>query len=170
MSGSRSEGGSGGPSSPVCYAEGAEANPLSVEAIIELLNELLEGERAGAQGLTALAARQASAEVADLLCDVARDEGRFCAMLNAEIRRLGGTPTTRTGVFLDKLLAREGLPAQLDLLDRGQGAVARMILAALPRIADAELVNRLDEMYVVHMTNIRRCADFARTLEPPSRP
>lgn len=159
----------GPPSSPVCYADEAAANPLAPDEIVSLLNELLEGERAGAQGLVALAARQSSAAVAELLRDVARDEGRFCVMLGAEIRRLGGTPTTRTGVFRDKLLARENLAAQLDLLDRGQGAVARMILAALPRIDDRELVDRLDDMYQVHMTNIRRCAEFARSLEAAGR-
>lgn len=153
------------PSSPVCYADGTEAQWLSGSEIVALLNDLLEGERAGAQGLTTLAARQPPGELADLLRAVARDEGRFCAMLNAQIRRLGGTPTSRTGVFLDKLLAREGLTAQLDLLDRGQGAVARAILEALPRIQDRELVDRLDEMYEVHIENIRRCAEFARRLK-----
>lgn len=155
------------PFSPVCYADEAEAKWLSGSEIVALLNDLLEGERAGAQGLTTLAARQPPGELADLLRAVARDEGRFCAMLNAEIRRLGGTPTTRTGVFLDKLLAREGLAAQLDLLDRGQGAVARAILEALPRIQDRDLVDRLDEMYEVHIENIRRCAEFAERLKQP---
>jgi len=153
------------PSSPVCYADEAEAQWLSDGEIVALLNDLLEGERAGAQGLTTLAARQPPGELADLLREVARDEGRFCAMLNGEIRRLGGTPTARTGVFLDKLLAREGLIAQLDLLDRGQSAVARTILGVLPRIEDRELVDRLDEMYEVHVENIRRCAEFAARLQ-----
>jgi hypothetical protein len=152
------------PSSPVCYADEPAANPLAAEEIVALLNELLEGERAGAQGLVRLAERQASPPLAELLREVARDEGRFCVMLNAEIRRLGGTPTTRTGIFLDKLLAREGLAAQLDLLDRGQSAVARMIHAALPRISDPALLANLEDMYDVHVDNIRRCAEIAERL------
>jgi hypothetical protein len=152
------------PSSPVCYGDDPEANPLGVDEILALLNELLEGERAGAQGLVRLAERQTSPRLAELLRAVGRDEGRFCVMLNAEIRRLGGTPTTRTGVFLDKLLAREGLAAQLDLLDRGQSAVARMIHAALPRISDAALLRHLEEMYDVHVENIRLCAEVAAGL------
>jgi len=124
------------PSSPVCHAEEAEANPLATDEMVALLNELLEGERAGAQGLVKLAERQASAPLAELLLDV----------------------------FLDKLLAREGLSAQLDLLDRGQSAVARMILTALPRIPDRALVERLTEMYDVHVENIRRCAEAAAAL------
>jgi hypothetical protein len=152
------------PSSPVCYADEPHANAMSDEEIVALLNELLEGERAGAQGLVKLADRETSAPVAGLLREVARDEGRFCAMLNAEIRRFGGTPTQRTGVFLDKLLAREGLAAQLDLLDRGQSAVARMVHAALPRIGDGQLVARLEEMYDVHVENIRRCAEAGARL------
>jgi hypothetical protein len=152
------------PASPVCYVDEAEANPLSTEEILQLLNEMLEGERAGAQGLQKLAGQQSSPELAALLHDVAKDEGRFCVMLNAQIRRLGGTPTQKTGVFLEKLLAREGLPAQLDLLDRGQSAIARMIHAALPRIQDAALVDDLTDMYDVHVANIRKCAEVAASL------
>jgi len=34
----------------------------------------------------------------------------------------------------------------------------------LPRIADAELVAELDEMYQMHIANIRRCAELAAEL------
>jgi len=144
--------------SPVCYAHEFELNPLPTTEVIGFLNGLLEGERAGAQGLIDMAKKTADAALEQLLLDVARDEGRYCVMLRSHVQRLGGTPTEATGVFYEKLLAREGLAAQLKLLDRGQSAVVRAIEDALPRIADAALRDALTEMRDVHVRNIARCA------------
>ncbi len=144
--------------SPVCYAHEFELDPLPRTDAVAFLNGLLEGERAGAQGLVDMAKQTADAELQRLLHEVARDEGRYCVMLREQIRRLEGTPTETTGVFYEKLQAREGLAAKLKLLDRGQSAVVRMIDETLPRIADAVLRDALTEMRDVHITNIARCA------------
>jgi hypothetical protein len=146
--------------SPVCYADQVEPEqgPLSDEAIARQLNELIEGERAGARGLVALARAQASGPLADLLDAVARDEARFCAMLSRHVRRLGATPSAATGTFHDKLLKREGLQAQLVLLDRGQKAVVRSLEILLPLVGDSALRADLDDMRLVHERNIERCA------------
>ncbi len=107
---------------------------------------------------TTWSSRPADATLQQLLREVARDEGRYCVMLRAQIQRLDGTPTDTTGVFYEKLRAREGLAAKLKLLDRGQSAVVRMIDEKLPRIADAALRDALTEMRDVHLINIARCA------------
>jgi nitronate monooxygenase len=133
---------------------------LAAGELIDWLNGLLEGERAGARGLTELARRYPE-PLAGLLQQVARDEGRFCVMLRAQIRRLGGTPSTATGVFYDKLIAKPTLLEQLRLLDRGQSAVATALAAHLPRIDDAALAAALRYMLDVHVINIQRCADPA---------
>jgi len=146
------------PASPPCYRHELEQPTLEGAELIAWLNELLEGERAGAQGLSDLAKRHAE-PVASLLRDVARDEGRFCVMLRRHIVALGGAATTATGVFYDKLMARETLADQLKLLDRGQGAVVRSLESNLPRLAAAELIADLREMLDVHVVNIERCAD-----------
>ena len=144
--------------SPVCYAHEFEINPLPVAELIAFLNNLLEGERAGAQGLIDMAKKTVDAQLKKLLLDVARDEGRYCVMLRSHVQRLGGEPTELTGVFYEKLLARDGLAAQLKLLDRGQSAVVRAIEEALPRVADATLRDDLVEMRDVHVRNIALCA------------
>jgi nitronate monooxygenase len=144
--------------SPVCYAHEFETNPLPTADVIAFLNTLLEGERAGAQGLVDMAKTTRDANLEQLLLDVARDEGRYCVMLRSHVHRLGGTATNATGVFYEKLMAREGLAAQLKLLDRGQSAVVKMIDEALPRIDDAALREDLIEMREVHVRNIARCA------------
>lgn len=146
------------PASSPCYRHELDQPPLEGRELIDWLNELLEGERAGAQGLNDLAKRHAE-PIATLLCDVARDEGRFCVMLRRHIMALGGEPTAVTGVFYDKLMARETLADQLKLLDRGQGAVVRSLETQLPRLTAPELVQDLREMLDVHVVNIARCAD-----------
>lgn len=144
--------------SPPCYAHELAPLPMTDVEICELLNELLESERAGARGLTDMAKQDEARSVAPLLQDVARDEGFFCRMLKGHIERLGGTPSPATGVFYDKLMAREGLDPKLALLDRGQSAVVRMIREALPAIHDETLVDDLNHMIDVHVRNIARCA------------
>lgn len=144
--------------SPVCYAHEFETDPMPIAQVVNFLNTLLEGERAGAQGLIDMAKTTADAKLKQLLIDVARDEGRYCVMLRSHVQRLGGTPTDVTGVFYEKLMAREGLAAQLKLLDRGQSAVVRSIEETLPRIADAALRDDLVEMRDVHVRNIALCA------------
>lgn len=128
---------------------------------LELLNLLLEGERAGARGLGAIG-REAPAEHRSLLADIARDEARYCAMLTGHIERLGGKPSKKTGSFYDKLIGTDGLGAQVDLLDRGQGWVVRKLGEILPRIEDTDLHRDLQEMLEVHQRNIASCAEIPR--------
>jgi nitronate monooxygenase len=134
--------------------------PLCNAEIADLLNQLVEGERAGARGLIEMDGAIDDAELRELLSAVAKDEARFCAMLSHHVARLGGTPSRATGVFYDKLKARETLTDKLELLDRGQSAVVRMLVDAIPRINDSALRRDLDEMREVHVRNIERCAQY----------
>lgn len=156
--------------SPACYR-----HLFDDAALIERLNTLIEGERAGARGvlemrrgllemrrgLPAAQAGDSPPELPPLLDQVARDEARFCAMLSRHVTRLGGVPSRAVGVFYDKLLARDSLPARIDLLDRGQSAVVRVLDELLEQPIDAPLRRDLTEMRDVHVVNIERCARFA---------
>lgn len=130
--------------------------------LLDLLNTLLEAERAGARGVGEMG-RKASAAgtMHDALCDVARDEAQFCAMLTRHIERLGGEPSTDTGAFIDTLLAIDDINEQLVMLNRGQGWVARKLSDALPRIDDPILRADLEDMLEVHERNIERCNRLA---------
>ncbi len=139
---------------------------MNRDEILALLNTLLEAERAGARGLTAMAGELASAADRDLrheLKALALDEARWCAMLSSHIKRLGGEPTAATGSFLDKLLAKPTLAARLNLLDRGQGWVVAKLDESLPRIFDAALQRDLIEMRDGHRDNIARAAKLGET-------
>lgn len=147
-------------SSPPCFMHDVDptySGYLSNSDILELLNTLLEAERAGARGVGAMSREPANATVQPLLAEVAHDEARFCGMLSEHIKRLGGRPSRVTGSFYSKLLARKTLADQLDLLDRGQSWVARQLRENLPRIADDALHADLKEMLDVHERNIARC-------------
>jgi len=152
------------PASSPCYADEMRTEQYGSSELLSLLNELLESERAGARGLNELSKRPYPPEMVSLLQSLAQDEGRFCVMLRGHIKRLGGTPSDATGVFFEKLVTREGLTAQMDLLDRGQSAVVRMLSDMLPRLRDDVLLADMQDMHDVHVDNIananRRAAPF----------
>jgi hypothetical protein len=141
-----------------CELEPEAFGGMNREAVVAQLNQLLEGERAGARGLRDTQASFGSGELADVLTDVTRDEARYCGMLTRHIERLGGSPSRVTGVFYDKLLARPDLIARLRLLDRGQKAVVASLDDLLAQTLDAELRGDLEEMREIHLRNIDRCA------------
>jgi len=142
--------------SPPCAMEDVQA--YETDAMVALLNELIEGERAGARGLLEMARMPEYAALKDLLNEVAADEARFCSMMSHHVERFGGQPSRATGVFAEKLVRREGLDAKMLLLDKGQSAVVKMLEEMLPRVADEALREDLIEMRDVHVVNIRRCA------------
>ncbi len=157
--------------SPACsrheFAE-PDSRYLNRVELLALLNELLEGERAGARGLIGMQHECTDPELDRLLRQVARDEARFCAMLGAHCVRLGAEPSRATGVFLDKLRARKTLAEKFALLDRGQSAVVFRLDASIPRIESEGLRADLVEMRAVHIENIERCANHAG-IEPGVR-
>lgn len=149
----------GGYASPPCLMhELSEGNfgYLRAPEVVALLNELLEGERAGARAVARIARSGPDALETTALHDIARDEARFVAMLTRHVSRLGGTPSTRTGAYFGKLIAAEGMEAQIDLLNRGQGWVVHKLRSALPRIDDDELHRDLKHMLEAHEQNFRR--------------
>lgn len=154
-----------GAASPPCLMH--EADPaymgfLSDAETLAFLNELLEGERAGARGALEMARATVEMDLRVALSAVASDEARFCAMLHRHVQRLGGEPSGATGAFLTKLRDTPGGAAKLDLLNRGQGWVVRRLRRMLPKIADPELHRDLRDMLEAHDRNILRCARFCR--------
>ena len=145
--------------SPACsLSEAPEsyafAQKLSAEETLALLDLLLECERAGAKALRFFAGDQPPAAAGALIAAQAGDEARYAAGLVREIRRLGGKPSGRTGDFFAKAKARQGWPARLDLLVRGQRWVEARIRERLPLIADGALASFLEGMADTHRVNI----------------
>jgi len=129
------------------------------EELVAALNELLEAERAGAK--VALASTKAAGDdFASLMRQVRDDEAHWCAMLDRQIRRLGGTPSPVTGAFHAKALAIADPLERLAFLNRGQGWVVRKLDELLPRVRDDALRADLQAMADGHRANIAIAAAF----------
>lgn len=129
--------------------------------VLAFLDLLLECERAGAKALRRFEGMAPPEAVARALPRLFGDEARYCAGLSAQIVRLGGHPSRRTGDFLEKIRAAGDWPARLDLLVRGQRWVARRIAERLPAIGDPELAAFLDEMHRTHLANVAEAQAIA---------
>lgn len=139
------------------------ADPIDYGELTQLLNELLEGERAGAQGLRQMSRVASDPALKALLLTIWSDEAKFCAMLKRILERIGAKPSRIVGRFRQQLRKRASLGEKLELLDRGQAAVVRRLDAVLPRIDDPKIHADLARMRDVHILNIHRCAEFTST-------
>ncbi len=118
------------------------------------LNSLGEAERAGGRVLHELTELAHSLELREMLKKVGHDEGYYAGELSAHVRRLGGTPSTKTGDFVEKIRAVADFRGKLELLNRGQRWVIRKIEETVPTIADAQLKAFLVVMAEGHRVNI----------------
>ncbi|MFT3719997.1 DUF6306 domain-containing protein [Pseudorhodoferax sp.] len=145
-------------SSPVCYAEEferAHRDSIARQPLLNVLDTLLEAERAGARtALALLRGMDAADPLAATLHTVHRDEVHWCGMLMSAIRHLGATPGTRTGDFYAKVMAVPSLPGRLALLNRGQAWVVRKLQELAPRVDDEVLREALQNMLAAHQRNI----------------
>ena len=101
------------------------------QALEQILNLLLESERAGVVALDALAAEVAQSELRQLLLTSKDDEGATARQLDELIRAAGGTPSDKVGPFADKVAAAASLRDRLQLLIHGEEWVARKVEEAL---------------------------------------
>lgn len=134
-----------------------ESAPMTRDEVLALLEELLEGERAGAKAAMLCRDDTMDPGLDSGLRAIGVDEGHFCSMLVGHIERLDATPGRAVGKFYDKLRAIAGLAERLAFLNRGQRWVVRKIDEALPAIADTQLRHDLRTMRDVHVHNVARC-------------
>ncbi len=118
------------------------------------LNSLAEAERAGGRVLHELTEQAHSLELREMLKKVGHDEGYYAGELTAHVRRLGGTPSNKTGDFVEKVRTTPNLKAKLELLNRGQRWVVRKINEQVDTIADERLQAFLKVMGQGHDVNI----------------
>jgi nitronate monooxygenase len=123
------------------------------------LNLLGEAERAGGRILHELTEQANSLELREMLKKVGHDEGYYAGELAAHVRRLGGTPSTRTGDFVEKDRAVADFRGRLDLLNRGQRWVIRKIEENGPAVSDDHLKAFLAVMAEGHRVNIGALED-----------
>src|SRR5216684_521554 len=118
------------------------------------LNTLGEAERAGGRVLHELTEQTKSLDLRELLKKVGHDEGYYAGELVAHVRRLGGSPSNKTGDFVEKVREVADFRGKLELLNRGQRWVIREIDKNLPNIDDEPLRAFLRVMAKGHHVNI----------------
>src|SRR6202035_3547197 len=118
------------------------------------LNSLGEAEHAGGHIVHELTNQPQSLELRETLKKVGHDEGYYAGELAAHVRRLGGSPSTKTGDFVEKIRAVGDFRGKLELLNRGQRWVIRKIEENVPGIGDAQLKAFLVVMAEGHRVNI----------------
>ena len=119
-----------------------------------LSNLLAEAERAGGRILHELSEQAESNELRELLRKLAHDEGYWAGGLASAVRRGGGTPSTATGDFVEKVRAVPDLRGKLELLNRGQRWVIRKIEERLATVDDPQVRGFLTVMAESHRSNI----------------
>ena len=118
------------------------------------LNSLAEAERAGGRVLHELTEQAQSLELREMLRKVTHDEGYYAGELAGHVRRLGGTPSTKTGDFVEKVRSVADFKSKLELLNRGQRWVVRKIGEQVATVADQRLQAFLKVMADGHDVNI----------------
>jgi hypothetical protein len=118
------------------------------------LNTLGEAERAGGRVLHELTEQTKSLDLRDLLKKVGHDEGYYAGELVAHVRRLGGSPSNKTGDFVEKVRGVADFRGKLELLNRGQRWVIREIEKNLPKVGDEPLRAFLRVMAKGHHVSI----------------
>jgi hypothetical protein len=120
----------------------------------EFLNMMGEAERAGGRVLHELTDQARSLDLREMLKKVAHDEGYYAGELAAHVRRLGGSPSNKTGDFVEKVRAVQGFREKLELLNRGQRWVIRKIDENVATVGDEQLKAFLRVMAQGHHMNI----------------
>lgn len=145
------------PSSPVCYANEADAIYMGYagrDELIAALTELLEAERAGDRVAHASAKDAPDSAYGELMRSVRGDEAHWCAMLARYLKRLDTPVSTRCGAFHQKAMAIADPWERLAFLNRGQQWVVGKLEALMPRVRDDGLYADLRKMRDSHRVNI----------------
>jgi bacterioferritin (cytochrome b1) len=130
------------------------------QELIDLLNALLEAERAGVETANHLIKDYQIEELKAQYKQLKQDEAWSCAGLHKSIVREGGVPSMQVGDFIDKITALETLKDKLKLLIKGQAWVARKIDLAISYGAHSETEEFLREMKEKHHVNIGELENF----------
>jgi hypothetical protein len=136
---------------------------VSREEYAQLLNGLLECERAGAMLLAAYCDALPSRSVRRAwLSEIQRAKARNCSVLGRLLLEEGCTPSPAVGELYRLGLQIPGWEQRLAFVTDGQRELAERIAAALPAVAAFPEGRRsLGGMLGIHLENILVCEEMA---------
>ena len=117
------------------------------QALAQILNLLLESERAGVVAIDALLREVTQPELRALLTTSREDESAAASQLEQLIRSAGDLPSATVGPFAAKVAAAGNLQDRLKLLIHGEEWVARTVEEAIALAPPAgEIHDQLQKM------------------------
>ncbi len=134
--------------------------------IIQILNEMLEEERAAVEAVIGLTAMATDPSERDMLQKIGGDEVWACAGLRERIETLGGTPSPHISDFANYVLSLEYFPERLRTFGRHQRLIMERIATLLvQRALDDDTKQFLTEMRGQHEVDIAWCEQRAIVFE-----
>jgi nitronate monooxygenase len=150
-------------SSPPCFTDEADdhyAGYYDWDELMNLLNTLLEAERAGSK-MAALCIKDChAAEQRQLLEAIYAEAIRCCDMLRKSIKKLGGRASDHIGDFYAKALPIVDWYERLAFINQWQQWLVKKLDETLPAIRNESLYQRLFSMRNNHINNISRVETF----------
>lgn len=129
--------------------------------INDLLNSLLEAERAGVQVISEmLKLVPENDELSNKLNSFLLDEGLNCRIIKILIEKTGFTPSNQTGGFVEKMNRLNLFSEKITLLIKGQQWVAKQIEENLHAFAEGSLKFFLKAIAEQHTENVSVLNDY----------
>ncbi|MDB6141168.1 MAG: diguanylate cyclase [Pseudomonas sp.] len=125
---------------------------LLLNETINLLQELLEAERAGAR-LALDTLDEADDEQKGLLNKIHKGEAESCRRIRDCIKYLGGVPSLALGAFYEKAMKIEDVTDRLYFIDRGQRWVINKVKDNLQDIDNSFVRIELENVLKIHVLN-----------------
>lgn len=139
--------------------------------VIQILNEMLEEERAAVEAVIGLTSMATDPTERDNLQRIGGDEALSCTGLRARIEALGGTPSRHISDFSNYVLSLEYFPERLRTFGRHQRLIMERISTLLSqRGLDEDTRKFLEEMLAQHAKDITWCEQRANTFEASRYP
>jgi bacterioferritin (cytochrome b1) len=134
--------------------------------MIQMLNEMLEEERAAVEAVIGLVSMATDPHERDTLERIGGDEVWSCSGLRERIEALGGTPSRHISDFANYVLSLEYYPERLRTFGRHQRLIMERINTLLVQ-SGLETMTRqfLEAMLAQHEDDIQWCEQRANVFE-----
>jgi Domain of unknown function (DUF6306) len=126
---------------------------LLLNDTINLLQELLEAERAGARLALDTIDETDDDEQKGLLNKIHKGEAESCRRIRDCIKYLGGVPSLALGAFYEKAMTIEDITDRLYFLDHGQRWVVNKVQDNLEDIDNSFVRKELGNVLKIHVLN-----------------